>query len=43
MRKLFKERKPFKGGNNMRKYGMYFNHIFADLEVKGPDIFRQNL
>ena len=24
MRKLFKERKLFKGGNYMRKYGMYF-------------------
>ena len=23
MRKLFKERKLFKGGNYMRKYGMY--------------------
>ena len=25
MRKLFKERKLFKGGNYMRKYGMYQN------------------
>ena len=24
MRKLFKERNPFKGGNYMRKYGKYF-------------------
>jgi hypothetical protein len=24
MRKLFKERKLFKGGNYMRKYGNYF-------------------
>ena len=24
MRKLFKERKLFKGGNYMRKYGMFY-------------------
>ena len=33
MRKLFKERKLFKGGNYMRKYGML---KMADLEsIKG--------
>ena len=32
MRKLFKERKLFKGGNYMRKYGRYVK--------KKPDIFK---
>ena len=36
MRKLFKERKLFKGGNYMRKYGMYFllcPENYFDLEL----------
>ena len=32
MRKLFKERKLFNGGNYMRKYGTYKNH----LNIGGP-------
>ena len=28
MRKLFKERKLFKGGNYMRKYGTYFTGFY---------------
>ena len=28
MRKLFKERKLFKGGNYMRKYGRYLFQVF---------------
>ena len=28
MRKLFKERKLFKGGNYMRKYGMFKGNYF---------------
>ena len=31
MRKLFKERKLIKGGNYMRKYGIY---IIRDLRIK---------
>ena len=30
MRKLFKERKLFNGGNYMRKYGRYFHIEFAE-------------
>ena len=33
MRKLFKERKLIKGGNYMRKYGMYFEIACALLEL----------
>ena len=33
MRKLFKERKLFKGGNYMRKYGMWF-HVSKGLSLE---------
>ena len=33
MRKLFKERKLFKGGNYMRKYGMYLDLILMVILV----------
>ena len=38
MRKLFKERKLFKGGNYMRKYGMHIltNHL-QDQSIKPID------
>ena len=32
MRKLFKERKLFKGGNYMRKYGMYPHRLRTHKE-----------
>ena len=31
MRKLFKEKKLFKGGNNMRKYGKYFTLVCKNV------------
>ena len=50
MRKLFKKRKLFKGGNYMRKYGIWEQTIGKNLE-KIPDLLhdlkqfllRQNL
>ena len=39
MRKLFKERKLFKGGNYMRKYGMYFDAVVVFV-MKSSLLFR---
>ena len=35
MRKLFKERKLFKGGNYMRKYGMYNRMSAHNRKLEG--------
>ena len=43
MRKLFKERKLFKGGNYMRKYGIYQEnhpiHLYLIFEKSSLKIF----
>ena len=44
MRKLFKKRKLFKGGNYMRKFGIYLNayqnkEIVSAKQVSGPPGF----
>jgi hypothetical protein len=37
MRKLFKERKLIKGGNYMRKYGMYISYKSVSGPVRGNE------
>ena len=37
MRKLFKERKLFKGGNYMRKYGTYYLRKYSIMFLYSKD------
>jgi hypothetical protein len=43
MRKLFKERKLFKGGNYVRKYGTYITYILAITVPNDSYHFRADL
>ena len=40
MRKLFKERKLFKGGNYMSKYGVYMSKVSGDKSLLSPYVHR---